>query len=134
MKEGRRGLGIGEESHDEVCPSEMANALPGIRICFLGDRHRSGFVLVGGDEDAWGVCGLSPDRWCGSVLVGLAASDGSGGSDRETKQGGGVLGGVACAGGVGGVFRQVGFVGDGSLWCGWFGRCVERGGDGMNLL
>ena len=35
MKEGRRGLGIGEESRDEVRPSEMANALPGIHISFL---------------------------------------------------------------------------------------------------
>ena len=29
-REGRRGLGIGEESHDEVRPSETANALSGI--------------------------------------------------------------------------------------------------------
>jgi hypothetical protein len=33
--EGRRDLGIGQESYDEVRPSEMANALPGIAICFL---------------------------------------------------------------------------------------------------
>ena len=34
-REGRRGPGIGEESHDEVCPGETANALPGVRIFSL---------------------------------------------------------------------------------------------------
>ena len=31
-REGRRDLGIGEESRDEVRPSETANALPGMAI------------------------------------------------------------------------------------------------------
>ena len=33
--EGRRGLGNGEGSLDEVCPRETANALPGICIWLL---------------------------------------------------------------------------------------------------
>ena len=33
--EERRGLGIGEEQSDEVCPMIAANALPGMAICFL---------------------------------------------------------------------------------------------------
>ena len=96
MKEGRRGLGIGEESHDEACPSEIANALPGIRICFL--------VIGTGRGLYWLVAMRTPGVFVVFLLIGGVAVCWWG-SDRETKQGGGVLGGVACAGGVGGVFR-----------------------------
>ena len=42
MREGSRGLGTGEESHDEVCPSETANALPRDILCIV--RLNSGLV------------------------------------------------------------------------------------------
>ena len=46
--EGRRSLGIGQESHDEVRPSEIANALPRMAICFLvGEGTGRRCVMVG---------------------------------------------------------------------------------------
>ena len=104
MKEGRRGLGIGEESHDEACPSEIANALPGIRICFLVIGTGRGlywlvamrtpgvfvvFLLIGGAAVCWW-------GWLWAMVAGVVIG-------KRNKAG--VLGGVACAGGVGGVFR-----------------------------
>lgn len=78
------------------------------------DRHRSGLVVASGVEDTWGnVILLISDAG-----VGWAGDWGRwGGGDREKRQGGVGLVGVACAcGGIGGgVLRCVGFVGDGSL-------------------
>ena len=51
MKEGRRDLGNGEESRDEVRPSEMANALPGKLFAHVGAMVRVEAVV------GWKGCG-----------------------------------------------------------------------------
>jgi hypothetical protein len=80
--EGRRDLGIGEESHDEVRPSEITNALPGIRIFSRWIGTGRGCVAVCVDEDAWGIVSLLIGG-AGVWLVGLVVGDGGG--DREKR-------------------------------------------------
>lgn len=124
-REGRRDPGIGEEFHGEVCPSEMANALPGMHIFSLGGKGTGrGLVMVGCAEDAWGVASFLIGGGSG-VLVGclwmmVAVIEKRGMAVWGTGWRG------LCRWVVSMVlvsFDVSGFVGDGSSW---LGLCRER--------